>query len=218
MNTERPLGQEPPASCATKSLRLPTLIAAAGCWLGLVVAGAAAFMEIDLRPGPERIGRAEWPSESRLVRPTDRPTLVLVAHPKCPCTRATLEQLARIFTRSARGFRGYVLFAKPSGTGADWARTDSWSRAEELPGFTAVEDTDGAEARLFGATTSGHVFLFGQDGALLFSGGITAARGTEGPSTGMASIVEILNGQSPRFPKTPVFGCPVRDSEGEHQP
>ena len=50
------------------------------------------------------------------------------------------------------------------------------------------------------------------------SGGITAARGTDGPSSGMTSVVDILNGQSPRFPRTPVFGCPVSDSEGDRQP
>ncbi len=218
MTTPSSPGQEAAAPRVPRFFRLPFLIAAAGCWMGFVVAGAVAFMELDLRPGPELAGAARWPSASSLVRPTDRPTLVLVAHPKCPCTRATLEQLARIHTRTTRDFRGIVLFAKPLGVGATWARTDSWARAMELPGFSAVEDLDGAEARLFGATTSGHVFLFGQDGTLLFSGGITAARGTEGPSTGMTSILDLLNGQAPRFPRTPVFGCPVSDSEGDEQP
>lgn len=199
-------------------LNLGTAIAAAAVWLGLVVAATLFFMDIERGPGPDRAVDSDWPAKSRLAPADDRPTLVLVAHPRCPCTGASLEHLASIITRSTRGFRGYVLFLRPSGVDAGWTRTAAWTRATELPGFTPVEDPDGAEARLFGATTSGHVFLYGPDGRLRFSGGITAGRGVEGRNSGMDAILEVLENQAPTYPRTPVFGCPLADSDGGPKP
>src|SRR4029078_12925735 len=64
-------------------------------------------------------------------------------------------------------------------------------------------------ARL-GATTSGHVLVYGADGALLFSGGITSARAHEGDSIGQNAIVRALYGGKPPIDQTPVFGCGLK--------
>ncbi len=207
-----------PGNAAPRRPHLATAIVAGGVWLGFVVAATVFFMDFERRPGPDRAAPVGWPAGSRLVRATDRPTLVLVAHPQCPCTAASLEQLAQIITRSPRPFRGYALFLRPSGTDAGWARTSAWTRAAEFPGFTPLEDPEGREARLFGATTSGQVFLYDADGSLRFTGGITAARGLQGRSACMDAILDALEGQAPRCPRTPVFGCPLTDSEGGPKP
>ena len=47
------------------------------------------------RPGGDPEAPARWPEASALVRNADGPTLVLFAHPKCPCTDASLAELAR---------------------------------------------------------------------------------------------------------------------------
>ncbi len=211
-----PIAPPTPRENRGERLRALLLLGMIGCtWLALVAGVSSAFMRIDRRPGPERAVSSRWPGESRLDRPGDRPTLVLVAHPKCPCTKATLEQLARILTRTAGPVRGYALFTRPADLGAGWARTAAWDQAAELPGFTSVDDVDGVEALRFGATTSGHVFVYDAGGTLRFSGGLTAARATEGRSTGMTAVLEVLRGATPAFSRTPVFGCPLVRSDGD---
>jgi hypothetical protein len=86
------------------------------------------------------------------------------------------------------------------------------------------EDEDGAEAARFGAATSGQVLVYGRDGALVFSGGITAARGHFGDNEGSKAIAHFVADPRPaaevreRSPadasagnlaRTPVFGCPI---------
>ena len=113
-----------------------------------------------------------------------------------------------------------MLFLKPEGFSNGWEQTDSWRIAAALPGVTAVRDDSGREARRFGAATSGQTLLYDAGGALLFSGGITAARGHAGDNAGRSELVSLLNrGRSDRtrtlnlgqsvHDATSVFGCPL---------
>jgi hypothetical protein len=63
------------------------------------------------------------------------------------------------------------------------------------------------EAGRFGAETSGHTLLYGADGRLLFSGGITASRGHAGENAGESAIIALVNHQTPLRSQTLVFGC-----------
>lgn len=101
----------------------------------------------------------------------------------------------------------YVLFVKPRESGRDWEDTGLRRSAEAIPGVKVVFDSDGIAARRFGAETSGHTLLFGADGRLLFSGGITASRGHAGQNAGENAIVALLNNQTPAQTQTLVFGC-----------
>lgn len=147
-----------------------------------------------------------WPA-AQIERATDGPTLVMVAHPHCPCTDASVRELARIMARLQGKVLAYVLFVKPKGAGRDWDETDLRRSAEAIPGVTVVIDADGLEACRFGAKTSGHAELFGKDGRLLFSGGITASRGHDGDNAGESAIVALVNNQRPERTQTLVFGC-----------
>jgi hypothetical protein len=53
--------------------------------------------------------------------------------------------------------------------------------------------------------------LYNSDGQLLFSGGITGARGHEGDNAGEDLVIAGLNGQNVGFQHTPVFGCSLQD-------
>jgi hypothetical protein len=55
--------------------------------------------------------------------------------------------------------------------------------------------------------TSGQTFLYDARGTLLFSGGITGARGHAGDNAGRASIVALLNRAGAATTSTNVFGC-----------
>jgi hypothetical protein len=78
---------------------------------------------------------------------------------------------------------------KPLGAGGDWDDKSLRRSAEAIPGVKVVFDPDCVEARRFGAETSGHTFLFGADGRLLFNGGITASRGRSGNNAGERAML-----------------------------
>jgi hypothetical protein len=132
---------------------------------------------------------------------------MMLAHPRCPCTRASIGELAQIMAEGQGKLKAYVVFSRPAGAGADWNDTGMWKNAAEIPGVTPVGDDDGFETRRFGAETSGHTLLFDPDGRLLFSGGITAARGHAGDNVGESAIVSLVREQPAARPTTPVFGC-----------
>jgi hypothetical protein len=134
---------------------------------------------------------------------------VFLAHPQCTCTRASLDELAEILARAKTHPRTYVLFLKPSSVDAGWEQTDLWKRAAALPNVTVLRDDAGLEAKRFGVETSGQTFLYDDHGALIFSGGITGARGHAGENAGELSLVALLSEQQPARRKTNVFGCPL---------
>ena len=101
----------------------------------------------------------------------------MLVHPQCTCSRASLAELAELLARARPRPRTFVLFIKPAGFADGWEHTDLWQTASGLPDVTVIRDDEGREAARFGAATSGQTFLYDARGTLLFSGGITAARG-----------------------------------------
>ncbi|HSP63868.1 MAG TPA: hypothetical protein VLQ90_12855, partial [Pyrinomonadaceae bacterium] len=149
----------------------------------------------------------KFPPQSALFAAADRPTLVMLAHPRCPCTRASVGELAQIMAELKGKVKAYVLFAKPADSGPDWTDTELWRSVAEIPGVTPVGDDDGRESRRFGAETSGHTLLFAANGRLLFSGGITQSRGHRGGNEGESAIVSLVKNQRAARAQTPVYGC-----------
>jgi hypothetical protein len=186
-------------------------------WIAAVAFGLGTLFQYENAPG--RVGTLprEW-SSTEIVRATDRPTLVMLAHPHCPCTSASLGELAQIMARLQGKVAAYVLLVKPKGAGRDWEDTDLRRSAEAIPGVQVLFDLDGAEARRFGAETSGHTLLFGADGRLLFSGGITASRGHAGDNVGESSLVSLVNHQTPARTETLVFGCSLANRSETKSP
>ena len=188
----------------TKRILATSLFAVA--WIAAVAFGARVLFRYENTPGPVGALCPAWPA-THIERAIDRPTLVMLAHPHCPCTGASVGELAQIMARLQGRVTAYVLFVKPNGAGHDWDDTSLRRSAEAIPGVKVVFDPDGVEAHRFGAETSGHTFLFGTDGRLLFSGGITASRGHAGDNTGKSAIVALVNNQAPARTRTLVFGC-----------
>lgn len=154
----------------------------------------------------EQIGA--WPQHTAVVRAVDGPTLLVFAHPRCPCTRATIAELARLLARTGQPVMTRVLYFAPRGDSA-FAATDEWATAAAIPGVEVQVDWNGDEARRFGAATSGHAMLFDRTGRQLFSGGITAARGLEGDNAGRSALQDLLAGRAADRAATPVFGCGI---------
>jgi len=105
-----------------------------------------------------------------------------------------------------------AVFFKPDGVAEDWTRTGSVGEAERIPRVKVVFDKSGREAELFGAATSGQTDFFDTDGGLLFSGGITAARGHAGDNAGRDAIVGWTSNGAADRTRTPVFGCAIAET------
>jgi len=178
-------------------------------WLGGVVTGLGLLVGYDNRPGVAARAPASWPVDSRLVLDSERPTLVMLAHPLCDCTRASIAEFAELMARATAPPKAYIVFIEPSGIRRDWEKTDLWRAARAIPGVTLVRDAGSVEAQRFGVETSGQTFLYSVDGLLLFSGGTTGARGHMGDNQGRATILALLDHEDPHRSVANVFGCPL---------
>jgi hypothetical protein len=199
------------SSAETRSTKgsKPWLWIATAVWLGAAATGLAVLWKYDNAPGAGAQAPARWPDGSVLAHAAGQPTLILLAHPQCTCTPASLAELAEVLARARTRPRTYVLFLQPQGFSNDWVQSDLWKTAAAIPGVTLVRDDDGREARRFGSATSGQTLLYDGDGALRFSGGITGSRSHAGDNAGRRSLVALLNGSRPDASATSVFGCPL---------
>jgi hypothetical protein len=181
-------------------------------WFATTAAGLWVLWDWDNKPGISAEARSQWPGDASIAREPGRPTLVMLVHPQCTCSRASLAELAELLARTRPRPKTYVLFIKPAGFADGWTQTDLWRTAAALPDVTVIRDDEGVQAARFGAATSGQTFLYDARGSLLFSGGITGARAHAGENAGRSAVVDLVNG-SPVAPpsRSNVFGCPLFD-------
>ncbi|MDB5311500.1 MAG: hypothetical protein JWO38_5702 [Gemmataceae bacterium] len=177
-------------------------------WLGAVGIGFAGWHSYEVTPGaggrpgnPAGPNRGEW-------------ELVLFVHPHCPCSRASLAELAEIVPGAPTGVVTEIAFVCPPTVPAMWERGQSWDSATRMAGVRVRVDGGGAAARRAGATTSGCVVLTAPDGRVAFRGGITRARGRAGDNPGRRAILALLHGDETAERELPVFGCPLFAAAG----
>ena len=198
------------APASHRSRHAPSLaVVGAALWLLAVTAGFAVLWRYKSTPGAEGVAPARWPAQAAVARSERRATLLLFAHPRCTCTRATVAELARLMARFQDRIDATVLFWTPRDASPQWNGTDLWTSAARIPGVTVAPDTDGREAARFGVATSGGIVLYDRGGRLLFEGGITPARGHEGDSFGQERIASLLTSGTADRADAPVFGCPL---------
>lgn len=176
-------------------------------WLVAVAFGLRVLLNYEATPGHIGTVPQTWRTDARMERATDEPTLVMFAHPRCPCTRASISELAQIMAQIQGRVRAYVLFVEPKTVGAAWDDTSLRRSAAAIPGVTVASDVGGSEARRFGAETSGHTLLFDRNGRLLFNGGITQSRGHAGDNVGESAVVSLVSNHGAERTQTLVFGC-----------
>ena len=187
----------------------------AALWLVVCLAGSYLAMSYDFRPG--RLGSAtvSWPSESSLTRSSESPTIVAFLHPRCPCTRATVDQLLAAVAAHP-GARVLVPMFTPPGPADEqkWLNGDyAQAIRAAIPAASILPDRGGAEARRFGALTSGTTLVYDSAGRELFRGGITDRRGGHEDNPGLRRFAAALRGyaDASRGEPSPVFGCPLVD-------
>jgi hypothetical protein len=189
-------------------MKIPGSMALAGLvWLAATFSGTWALLVYANAPGEAVLAPEAWPETSEIARAPGRPTLVMFVHPRCPCSRASVGELALLLERSAGRAEARVVFLDPAGMDADWVKTDLWRAAAAIPGVAPVCDAGGREARIFHAATSGQTLLYDAAGRLLFHGGITVARGHAGDNPGRSALAALLAAAPASRTATPVFGC-----------
>ncbi|MCW5824380.1 MAG: RedB protein [Cyanobacteria bacterium TGS_CYA1] len=150
-----------------------------------------------------------WPVDTTLARNKGRFTLVTFMHPHCPCSRASLNELNKIMTRTHNNMDCQIVFLKPSSCDSEWEKSDLWKMSTLVPNSQRKSDVDGVIAKSFNATTSGQTFLYNPDGKLVFAGGVTASRGHEGDSLGSIAIEDLAAMKRAKANCSQVFGCPL---------
>jgi hypothetical protein len=178
-------------------------------WLLTVIGGMSVLWRYKNTPGAPAEAPTLWPERVAVERASGRPTLVMLAHPRCPCTRASLSELSRLMAQAEGAVQAHVLFLKPSDSEDGWEKTDLWRSAASIPGVRVAADVDGRQGGLFGATVSGQVVLYDARGRLLFRGGITGGRGHEGDNRGRSLVTSLIRsgGTGDRVEESRVFGC-----------
>ena len=208
----------PVVSHMSRRRRNTFLLVVCAVWLVAAVAGLAAMHRYESTAGLSAPSPRQWPTPGDIALDAHRHTLVMFVHPKCPCSAASIEQLDRIVALCGERVSIYVMAVMPEGGAAEgFDHTRTLAAAVAIPGVRLITDRGGREAVRFGAETSGHVLLYGPDGALEFSGGITAARGHAGDNAACDAVVATINGTTPPpviglERRSAVFGCSLSDA------
>ncbi len=189
-----------------RSFITTALFAAAMIWIATVAAAYQALRRFESTPGRAAHARTSWPASSRIELAPEW-TLVMLIHPHCSCSRASVQELQAV-VEAAPSVRSTVLVFRPSDFRRGWEKTEVVEAASRLRRTHVVIDTDGREAKLFGGFTSGQTFLYDRNGRLRFSGGITSLRGHAGINRGRTDIIDIARSRATRA-SHPVFGCAI---------
>jgi len=176
-------------------------------WFVIVAGGFFGLFKYENSVGTAGVAPLFWPAESKLEHIQHMTTLIMVVHPQCPCTRASIEELAVFMTRFHGTVEAQVLFILPPQFEAGWEKTGTWYEASAIPGVRVTVDPDGREARRFGAQTSGQALIYDQHGRLIFKGGITGQRGHAGDNANLDAAIATLTGDENPTSVTPVYGC-----------
>ena len=102
--SQAPLNGRPELENNPSRMRLfgfiPGLCAA--LWLLAVGGGIRILSNYESTPGTRGTAPISWPSETPLRRDSTRATLVMALHPRCPCSRASVGELAELMAQTPK--------------------------------------------------------------------------------------------------------------------
>ncbi len=190
-----------------RAARHAPLYLACAAWIVAVAGALWMLYRYELTPGTAREVARQWPKDASFGLAETRPTLVMFVHPRCPCSRATIEELNRLLVRRGDQVEALVVFVRPPDVEAGWERSTLWREVAALPGVRTVCDEAGRDRTLFGASLSGETLLYDASGRLMFRGGITPSRGHVGDNAGVDALAARIKDPGLGFCATDVFGC-----------
>jgi hypothetical protein len=179
-------------------------------WLIGVTFGFGLITEYDVQPATKGVPHLEWPAASRISRSDTGWTLVAFVHPRCPCSRASIDELARVVNSCSGLVQLHLAVVLPPGTDGSFSHTSLLDDAARIPGVHIFMDEAAREAKRFGGQTSGQIYLYDHVGHLKFNGGITGARGHFGANAASNALISLIRNEVTTLQETDVFGCPLR--------
>jgi hypothetical protein len=60
----------------------------------------------------------------------------MFVHPHCPCSRASIHELARLMAQAGPALKADLFFYRPETETRQWVETDLWAEASVMPGVT----------------------------------------------------------------------------------
>jgi hypothetical protein len=198
---------------ARKPIRWALTILIGAVWVVALFAAHRALLGYDYQAGADAKAPVTWPHDTRVPRTDSVPAIVVFAHPKCPCTRATIEELAVLMAKVHGRATATVVFVRPDEFPAGWEKTDLWNSAARIPGVDVLSDPGEVEAARFGAQASGQTMFYDASGVLKFSGGITEFRGHSGDNAGRSAVASLALTGSADIDHTSVYGCSLKNPE-----
>jgi hypothetical protein len=202
---------------ARKPVRWALTIVVVAVWIAAVFVAHRALLGYDYQAGADAKAPVTWPHDTKVQRNLgpngSGPTIVVFAHPKCPCTRATIGELALLMTKVHGKATATVVFVRPDEFPVGWEKTDLWNSAAQIPGVNVMSDPGEVEAGRFGAQASGQTMFYDASGVLRFSGGITEFRGHSGDNAGRSAIASLVLTGSAEIDHTSVYGCSLKNPE-----
>jgi len=125
---------------AVNSRRSHGFLAAVGVfWGSLLVVGFLLLAQEEFTPVKASLPVTLFPRSSAVRLVSNKLTLVLFAHPHCPCTRASLHELDRLLAETQNRVSVTVVFTIPDGVPVDWEQGDCGTRRPGCPAFVLLE-------------------------------------------------------------------------------
>lgn len=186
------------------------IIAAYTIWVALISIGHLVLFEYEMTASPLADTKRIFPMKSKIRIAHGRQNIIVFLHPCCPCSDATVEEFRQLMREGEKDSVGTVVFYMPPKEEGEWSLRPIITSVKRIRNVSVVYDTDGSQAALFGATTSGHVLVYDGRGLLQFSGGITGSRGHAGENHNFDVAKNSILAKNPKFATAPVFGCSLR--------
>jgi hypothetical protein len=176
-------------------------------WMLIVLSGFLLLSAYAAQPGDSGTPPARWPRASGVPFDRSRPNLVIFLHPECPCSRASVTELAYVLERFGNQVSAHAIVVLPKNSREGRGNRGILDNLASVPTLRTWIDQQAIETERFRVATSGHVLIFDSRGRLTYSGGITAARGHVGQSFGRDAVLAQIAGRGDTTPDSPVFGC-----------
>ncbi len=183
-------------------------------WLSGTASGFFLLGAYHVRPGQPGKPLVRWPEGCPVRLDPDRPTLLIFLHPRCPCSRASVAELASIAASYRGRFAAHAILYRPEGPSEDWDQAEAAATDEaSIPGLRRWTDRSGRWATDSGSRRLGRVLadprpwmerLLREAASPLraaIGGGISASK----PWSNASSERDV----EPRVKL--IFGCPILD-------
>lgn len=70
-------------------------------WMAAVITGMILMARYQMTPAKDGAGIVvQWPAKTSVQRDSNRLTLIMALHPRCPCSRASVAELSSLVARA----------------------------------------------------------------------------------------------------------------------